>query len=1240
MQIHARFSFGFLLVVVCSLFLAVGAEAQTNGFNLTFSGPNFTGSIFLSATPNGDGTFTVTSAKGVETLSGGTLNITGVVAPTACCGAASTFFIPGTGSFYGYDDILAPTALQVFDGNGLLLNFDGIPQPVLMFYDATNKYGDGMGYQLASYVGSGGNDLLDPAFNDTLIFVQITPSPSIASVEFTQAIQQYQALTDLINSLNTTGEPPVPIIAAKPAVMRVYFNTVTDATDVTLTAGTTFTGTKTVSLQPGCSPADQRIRNRTCQSVDIYLNSPPEGPWVENLTVTDSSGNQIETETLNLKSRTTTAINLKAIQACTRDLQTTPPVPGSCGDPSLIYKMTSSLSALAPTGTVQATVLPGKIESILLFTGSNPTSQNLLDWIVQFGREANNLYMPADQAADFSANQRTTYYGIYNSKLGNFNGHPQTSSNAASGGIPSHGAAGPDIALRTGDSDATADTMAHEVSHTLNLHHTNIAVTTPEPSNPPGCWSTASDSGSGYPYPDNFIHSQLGPAPFTYPLEVGFSVATQTPIDPSQSFDLMSYCTPRWITPYDYNRLITTLGGGLVSSGATAPIAAISARTDSHTSFDLNPKRNLAPTITTGAYWQISGTIDPVNGVSFSPIFAENVAATTDSGSGTYTIKILDASSNVLYERFFTPLAGDVDTAAGDSIEATPSFSEWVPVTAGAASFVVLDPGLNTVGTLAVTGASPVVTITSPIAGFVGSGTAQTVSWTIQDSDSTSFTSRVLYSPDGGATWFQLGDTADTSDTEDFTQLPGSTNALIRVLVSDGVNTGSATSVPFTVPRKLPSSVAITNPPAGYAQASADPVQLIGGAFDPDDGFLTGNSLSWKSDIQGVLGTGSPLSVNLNPGTHNITLTATDSDGNSVSASLSVLIGGGRPMLTLSTSSPRTNCTSASIVGSPGNQGAPLAMVEYSLDGGATYTTIPLAQLPYSFVVPGSGNINLVAVASDLSHQITARSTRFALTGTCIAGIPSLSGGSSQSTPIGAAFATPLSALISDSKGNPVAGVAVNFSAPATGASATLSPATATSNSSGIATTTATANSTNGSYNVVATVPGFSTTAQFSLTNTNFTFGVDNSSLTVMHGSTATATVTVTPLSGFNSPVVLACTGLPVGVTCSFSPATVTPAGGQVTSTLTITAADNATTSTIALRFGLTGGGLTLVLCLVVPGRRRRRKFIGVLALTSAVAVLSTISGCASFTPFSSGVTITATSGTLQHTSTISISVK
>ena len=69
-------------------------------------------------------------------------------------------------------------------------------------------------------------------------------------------------------------------------------------------------------------------------------------------------------------------------------------------------------------------------------------------------------------------------------------------------------------------------------------------------------------------------------------------------------------------------------------------------------------------------------------------------------------------------------------------------------------------------------------------------------------------------------------------------------------------------------------------------------------------------------------------------------------------------------------------------------------------------------------------------------------------------------------------------------RGNPIAGITVNFTAPATGAGATLSAASAVTNSAGVASVTATANSTLGGYSVIASVGVFSAT--FSLTNSSF----------------------------------------------------------------------------------------------------------------------------------------------------------
>ena len=57
-------------------------------------------------------------------------------------------------------------------------------------------------------------------------------------------------------------------------------------------------------------------------------------------------------------------------------------------------------------------------------------------------------------------------------------------------------------------------------------------------------------------------------------------------------------------------------------------------------------------------------------------------------------------------------------------------------------------------------------------------------------------------------------------------------------------------------------------------------IPFIGEATDPEDGDLDGMALVWTSDLDGEIGTGKEFSAALSEGTHTVTLTATDSDGN------------------------------------------------------------------------------------------------------------------------------------------------------------------------------------------------------------------------------------------------------------------------------------------------------------------------------------------------------------------------
>ena len=109
-------------------------------------------------------------------------------------------------------------------------------------------------------------------------------------------------------------------------------------------------------------------------------------------------------------------------------------------------------------------------------------------------------------------------------------------------------------------------------------------------------------------------------------------------------------------------------------------------------------------------------------------------------------------------------------------------------------------------------------------------------------------------------------------------------------------------------------------------------------------------------------------------------------------------------------------------------------------------------------------------------------------------------------------------------------------------------------------------NSAGGPFTVRASSGGVSGTA--SVTVTDFTVSATPPSRSVVAGSSALYTVTVTPLAGFSSTVTLSVSGLPVGATASFSPsATSSPA------TLTVTTAQGHS-GTYTLTITGNGGGL------------------------------------------------------------------
>ena len=81
------------------------------------------------------------------------------------------------------------------------------------------------------------------------------------------------------------------------------------------------------------------------------------------------------------------------------------------------------------------------------------------------------------------------------------------------------------------------------------------------------------------------------------------------------------------------------------------------------------------------------------------------------------------------------------------------------------------------------------------------------------------------------------------------------------------------------MPGKPPEAF-ITYPAEGASFMPGVSLFLQGTAYDLEDGTLPDSAYRWKSDKDGDLGAGASNLVFLSPGPHIITLTVTDSDGN------------------------------------------------------------------------------------------------------------------------------------------------------------------------------------------------------------------------------------------------------------------------------------------------------------------------------------------------------------------------
>jgi uncharacterized protein (TIGR03118 family) len=353
---------------------------------------------------------------------------------------------------------------------------------------------------------------------------------------------------------------------------------------------------------------------------------------------------------------------------------------------------------------------------------------------------------------------------------------------------------------------------------------------------------------------------------------------------------------------------------------------------------------------------------------------------------------------------------------------------------------------------------------------------------------------------------------------------------------------------------------------------------------------------------------------------------------------------------TIHASAPNANINvnvtiTASVAAGPGNAGIPTGTVSF-LDGNIQLKPIPLvngtASLSTFFTTAGTHSITAQysgdATFLPSSDRVTLQVTGIATTSTLVAP-PNAAPGDTLV----------LTATISSTGGIPTGQV--------TFLDGTANLGTATLNAAGSAflrTNTlpagthslSVAYAGDGTFDVSA-----STAVTLDIANPDFSIAAAPSTASVIAGRSTQFKMTVTPVGGFASSVTFSCAPVS-GITCNFNPAAVTPGNGPASTTLTVTT--SATVSRYGFVMSRQIGPWTLLIAIALFGlvilRTGKLPSVCLSPLAASAAAIITlcllIGGCGGYSNNSlankgtATIMVTAQSGAIAHTTTVSVTVQ
>jgi hypothetical protein len=603
-------------------------------------------------------------------------------------------------------------------------------------------------------------------------------------------------------------------------------------------------------------------------------------------------------------------------------------------------------------------------------------------------------------------------------------------------------------------------------------------------------------------------------------------------------------------------------------------------------------------------FYKISLTSPANLTVSPTALTFSNQVVTTTSASQPVTVTNTGTTAITFTSISASTQYGETDNC-GTSLAASASCTVNV-------TFTPTATGTQT-GTLTLTDSDPSSPQTVSLSGTGAAGTPQavlnptTVAFGSQTVSTTSSTQIVTLSNPGAAALSITGITLTGANPGDFADTSAcGTSLAAGSSCNISVNFTPASATAFSA------SLSVADNATGSPQTI--PLTGTGIAASTPQAVLSPTTLSFPSTT--VNSTSAPMSVKLsNPGTAALTISG-------------ITIGGANPTDFAETNTCGGSLTAGasctiSVTFTPGSVASFAATVSVAdnatgspqtatLSGSGTALAAPVASLSPTTVSFGNVVSGVISSAQTVTLSNTGNAA-LTISGITIGGAnPS---DFAETNTCGSSLAAGVSCMISVTF---TPGSVASFSATISVAdSAAGSPQTASLSGAGIA------------------APDFTVTAT-------------PATETVSYGGLATYQVMVGAINGdFSNAVALSATGLPAGATATFTPASVTPGGESEGSVLTIQ-----TASLVAQAHAYSGWrwmpGVTLAFCIPLLWWRRRDR---VWRLGSGLLCLLLSVGAAMLTGCGGGyysqaptrtytITVTGTSGSTQHSTTVTLTVQ